>query len=311
MRVNRIPTALRKVRMGELLAKHSEPQRPRQPRSPYVARPPPVPAKDGASPRPVPRKPVSIGSPRRGHKRLRYACDGFLGHINQLYACANGRYSDEITGAEDKENSVEPTGNPKKRVRAGPAAAGATQPQSGQVLSPTSTNARVVPRGVTRPASPVKATIELPASPVKSMIARPVSPTKGLATKSSSNILSSMVEKARATRGAAASRKVTASSTASSSAAGTSSRTKKPAVPAAAATRGRRKISQTTSESSESSTATVVKKATASRAAATKPAPVAKRTMMSTIKSATTKKAPAAKAAAPATTGRTLRKRQP
>ncbi|KAK6071070.1 hypothetical protein SCUP515_08093 [Seiridium cupressi] len=282
MRVNRIPNALRKLKMGDLLAKYTEPQHSQPPRSPYVAKPPPVPIKDGASPKPIPRKPVS-GSTQRGHKRL----------------------SDTIAGSDDKENSVEPMANPKKKLRGAPAIAEAARIQPGQILTPTTTNVRILPRG-----------IERPASPAKSMIARPASPTKGISTKSSSNMLSNMVQKAKATRGAAAGSRKATTSTTTSSTAGTAPRSRKPAVPSAssatAPTRGRRKISQA-SESSEASTGTVVKKAMAtSRGTAAKPAPAAKRTMMSTIKSATTKKAPATKTntAVPATTGRTLRKRQ-
>ncbi|KAK8137719.1 Borealin-like protein [Apiospora sp. TS-2023a] len=279
MRVNRIPTSLRKAKMGELFAKHSEPQPSRAARSPYVTRPPPVPAKDGAAPKPIPRKPVSTieSHARLPHKPL----------------------SDEMASVYDKENSAEPTGMPKKKSRAGVVAAEAS---SSHVLSPTSTNARVAPRAAERPNSPVK-----------SMIGRPPSPTKSIASKSSSNILSNMVEKAKGSRAAAASRKAAVPTT--GGAAGTSTRSRKPPLPAAAttaSTRGRRKVSGT-SESSEASTATVVKKSTASRANATKPPPPAKRTVMGTIKSATSKKAPASKATAPpasaTSTGRTLRKR--
>lgn len=78
MRVNRIPTALRRLKMGDLLAKHSETEQQR-PRSAYVAKPPPVPAKDGTSPKPIPRKPVSSKT-QRGQKRLRYDMMGW-GHI--------------------------------------------------------------------------------------------------------------------------------------------------------------------------------------------------------------------------------------
>jgi hypothetical protein len=67
--------------MGDLMAKHSESQKTR--RSPYVAKPPPVPLKDGASPKPIPRKPVS-GSTQRGQKRLRY--DGL--NANGGISCA-------------------------------------------------------------------------------------------------------------------------------------------------------------------------------------------------------------------------------
>ncbi|KAK8126245.1 uncharacterized protein PG998_002004 [Apiospora kogelbergensis] len=264
MRVNRIPTSLRKAKMGELLAKHTEPQPSRPARSTYVTRPPPVPAKDGTSPKPIPRKPVSTieSHTRRPHNGL----------------------SEEMASGYDKENSAEPIAIPKKKSRVG-AVAEASSVQPSHVLSPTSTNARVAPRAAERPTSPVK-----------SMIGRPPSPAKSIASKSSSNILSNMVEKAKGSRAAAASRKAAAPAT-SGSAAGTGTRSRKPPLPAAAttaSTRGRRKVSGT-SESSEASTATVVKKSTASRAPATKPPPATKRTVMGTIKSATSKKAPASR----------------
>ncbi|KAI0109567.1 Borealin N terminal-domain-containing protein [Nemania sp. FL0031] len=276
MRVNRIPRTLRRLKMSELPTRSHYSQQPRPgPRYQYVTKPPPVPAKDGTSPKPIPRKPVPTASPTRGQKRL----------------------SNEISGS-DKENHGQPIDNPKKRLRGG-----ATLPKApataSQILSPTTSNTRIIPR-------------DRPASPTKSMISRPASPVKGPATKPSSNILSSIVEKAKATRPAAATRKATASSTASSSTGTTATtatgRTRKAAAPppSTTVTRGRRKVS-VTSESSEASTATVVKKTTtASRSA--RAAPAAKRTVMSTIKSTATKKAPAAKAA-PAATGRTLRKR--
>ncbi|KAI0443119.1 Borealin N terminal-domain-containing protein [Xylaria telfairii] len=279
MRVNRIPTTLRKLKMRELPTRSYQPYHPRPaPRPQYVFKPPPVPPKDGTSPKPIPRKPLPAANPTRGHKRL----------------------SNEISGA-DKENQGD-IDNPKKRLRAGAPVVKAPITAS-QVLSPTTSNTRVLPRD--RPASPTKSTISRPASPMKA------------STTKSSNLLSSIVERAKATRPAAATRKTTTSSTASSSTATTATtatgRTRKAAAPppSAATARGRRKVS-VTSESSEGSTTTVVKKAsTTSRT--TRTAPAAKRTVMNTIKSATTKKAPAAKAA-PATTaaprtGRTLRKR--
>lgn len=86
MRINRIPSTLRKMKMGELLAKSLESsqqqqqqQRPKPPpKSPYVARPPPVPAKDGVAPQPIARKPVPMAANNkaaRGQKRMRYARD--------------------------------------------------------------------------------------------------------------------------------------------------------------------------------------------------------------------------------------------
>ncbi|KAI1244102.1 hypothetical protein MGN70_013971 [Eutypa lata] len=321
MRINRIPTTLRKMKMGELLAKSLEPpQQPPKapPKSPsYAERPPPVPAKDDvALHRPISRKPVPAAKATRGQKRTS---------------------EDMNNSSADKENhgTVE---NPKKRIRGGAPAVEPPHAQHhhGQILSPTSSNARIIPaRERPPPSSPAKpSTFSRPASPVKG----------GPGTKaSSSNLLSNMVEKAKGARGgggaggAALTRKVTTASSASSSSGSTApARARKAAAPAAAAaagkkpaagssrpatataTRGKRKVS----ESSETSTGTVVKKTTgagaaaASRATGAKTnAPAAKRTVMNTIKSATTKKAaPAAsntKAhnASTSSTGRTLRKR--
>ncbi|KAI1115232.1 Borealin N terminal-domain-containing protein [Nemania sp. NC0429] len=278
MRVNRIPRTLRSLKMGELPTRPGNSHQPRPgPRYQYVAKPPPVPAKDGTSPKLIPRKPLPAASPVRGHKRL----------------------SNEMSGA-DKENQSEAMDNPKKRLRAGVAQMKPPVTTS-QVLSPTSSNTRVLPR-------------DRPASPSKPIFSRPGSPVKAPTTKTSSNILSSIVERAKATRPAAATRKATASSTASLSTASAATtatgRTRKAAAPppSTTTTRGKRKVS-VTSESSEASTATVVKKTTAvSRA--TRTAPATKRTVTNTIKSTTTKRAPAAKGAQAApTTGRTLRKR--
>ncbi|KAF7550443.1 hypothetical protein G7Z17_g5716 [Cylindrodendrum hubeiense] len=212
---------------------------------------------------------------------------------------AQKRLSNAISG--DKENDLEPAENAKKRIRGAPTA----DVRPAQILSPTSSNSRL-----NRPR---------PASPVKSAIARPASPLKnsGPTRTTASSVLSSMVEKAKATR-AGASRKVTATSNASSSSSGTTAatRTRRAAAPAASrapasrpATRNARRASGN-SETSEASTGTVVK-----RGAAAKAAP-AKRGMMNSIRKGVTggtRKA-ATKAAAPAAapttgTGRVLRKR--
>lgn len=206
--------------------------------------------------------------------------------------------SDPISG--DKENDL--VDNAKKRIRVRPGA----DVRPAQILSPTSSNSRL---NRPRPASPVKSAIARPASPLKNS-----GPTRTTAT----SVLSSMVEKAKATRAGAA-RKVTATSNASSSSSGTTAatRTRRAAAPAASrapasrpATRNARRVSSN-SETSEGSTGTVVK-----RGAAAKPASATKRGMMSSIRKGVTggaKKA-ATKAAAPAAapttgTGRVLRKR--
>lgn len=69
MRVNRIPTTLRKLKMSELFERSLKPQQSKPVKAPYVAKPPPVPAKDGMSPK-IARKPVPPST--RGRKRLRY-----------------------------------------------------------------------------------------------------------------------------------------------------------------------------------------------------------------------------------------------
>ncbi|KAI2607640.1 Borealin N terminal-domain-containing protein [Hypoxylon fragiforme] len=290
MRINRIPTALRKAKMGELLLKSLQPpQSPSRPAKPAatvvmaaVAAPKPaVPAKDATSAKPVARKPVPISKVGAGRKRL----------------------SDEMSGA-DKENHSDLVENPKKRPR-GVIAKDSASTQPAHVLSPASSNTRLVPR---------------PTSPVKTMASRPASPMKAPGAKTSSNLITNMVEKAKATRPQPLTRKTTTaiSSAASSTNGPAPTRSRQaatnPRPPTAASTRGRRKVSGT-SESSEGSTTTVLKKTTASRAAKTT-GPAAKKTVMGTIKSATTKKPPAPKAAAATAaattttgTGRTLRKR--
>ncbi|KAI0165740.1 Borealin N terminal-domain-containing protein [Xylariaceae sp. FL1272] len=320
MRVFRVPYKLRKMTMGELLEKAKQPQLPPvPPKSSYVpARPPPVPAKDlpeplpepmsKPAPKPIARKPLPVSSSVAvaGHKRL----------------------SDDIAGA-DKENHDASIDNPYKRNRVVPALSKA-QASATQVLAPASYNTRVIPREVPErnrvvpaltkaPASPTQVLSptssntrviprDRPASPMKSMISRPMSPVKttaatlattASAAKGSTNLLSTIVGKAKATRTAASTRKATTSSNASSNG-GTApttttatGRVRKAAAPppSTATRRGRRKVSDT-SETSEKSTGTVIRKtATASKAAAPK--------------KTATKKA----AAPPPTTGRTLRKR--
>ncbi|KPM45429.1 hypothetical protein AK830_g1084 [Neonectria ditissima] len=213
---------------------------------------------------------------------------------------AQKRMSDAISG--NKENDFEQ--NAKKRVRGAPTA----DVRPAQILSPTSSNQRLNNR--MRPASPVKSGIARPASPLKNS-------GMGSTRSTATSVLSSMVEKAKATR-AGATRKVTTTSNTSSSSASTTAatRTRRAAAPAASrapasrpATRNTRRVSGN-SETSEASNGTVVK-----RGAASKAAPAKKGVMNSirrgvtggTRKAATKTAAPAAAPAA--STGRVLRKR--
>lgn len=203
--------------------------------------------------------------------------------------------SDDI--AIDKEN--EDIENPKKRIRGAPHPPERTTSRVNlkpdQVLSPRSANSRTYPK------SPVRST----APTGKSLLARPISPLKATApvvTGGAASILTNMVEKAKATRGAA-----TRKATEVTAAAGIGRGKRAAAVaPVPRVPRGR-----AASDSSNNSGSTVIRKnAPPAKKAAV---PVAKRTVMNTIKGigagATSKKAPGPKTAAPVTGGRVLRKR--
>ncbi|KAI5865024.1 Borealin N terminal-domain-containing protein [Durotheca rogersii] len=284
MRINRIPTALRKAKMGDLLLKALHPQQPPQPPKPaYVARPPPVPAKDATTPKPIPRKPVPASNAAAGRKRL------------------SGEISD------DKENQRNDANSPKKRSRVVAATTKEPAPiQPAHVLSPTSSNTRFAPRE--RPA----------ASPAKAALSRPGSPHKGPPGRPN-NMLPSTVEKAKAAAArpgtaAGARRALPGASSSVNSTTGTRPRQAIAPRPAtAASTRGRRKVSGASDDGSDGSTSTTAtKKVGAGRVAKASAAagPAAKKAAANATKPPATKKPPAAKAGtASAATGRALRKR--
>ncbi|KAH7270226.1 Borealin N terminal-domain-containing protein [Fusarium redolens] len=205
------------------------------------------------------------------------------------------RMSDAISG--DKENEVEHTETAKKRARAA-TTTDVSHARSGQILSPTSSNSRMANR---------------PPSPTKSGIARPASPLKRPAT--ASGMLSSMVEKAKATRaGAGAGRKMTTNSTTSSMSTNNTAATRnKKALPATTTSRAptsrpgtrttRRSIAN--SESSESSNGTVIRKGPAAKSAPVKIGTSRKGTT-GAVRKTTAKSNPST---ASTGTGRTLRKR--
>ncbi|POS76073.1 hypothetical protein DHEL01_v205524 [Diaporthe helianthi] len=304
IRVNRIPMALRKSKMGELADKHNNGQHPQvsKPTPPAfsssVFRPPPVPEKDTPGTRPTSQATSeATTAPKRGPGR------------------PPKRTSDQISGA-GKENETEPAEleQPKKRTRKQPPPADSVK--ASRVLSPASTNARTLPRttpgGKPWLSRPGLATVAGPSSPTKS-------PTK---QHSSSNLFSTLAEKARSTRTDATGRKQAVSASTTASSTGGSARGRKPAATATtseAASKTARRASGI-SESSESSTSTVVKKGTGKAAqTVTKEATTAsgtKRTVMGTIRRGVagtgSKKTAAAKATkTPASTamGRVLRNR--
>ncbi|KAF4436216.1 Borealin-lik [Fusarium acutatum] len=207
------------------------------------------------------------------------------------------RMSDAISG--DKENEVEHTETAKKRARAA-TTTDVSHARSGQILSPTSSNSRMANR---------------PPSPAKSGIARPASPLKRPAT--ASGMLSSMVEKAKATRaGAGAGRKMTTNSTTSSMSTNSTAATRNKKAVSATSTTSRAPTSRpgtrttrrsiANSESSESSNGTVIRKGPAAKSAPVKRGTTSRKGTTGAIRKNTAKSNPST---ASTGTGRTLRKR--
>ncbi|PNY27150.1 Uncharacterized protein TCAP_02921 [Tolypocladium capitatum] len=284
IRINRIPTSLRKTKMGDLLVKYIE-----QEQNQIAGRPPPVPAND--TPRSSPQKSVYGAARSQAPGR---AYKGMDVHSNEL--------------TRDKENEMENMDQKRKIRGAQGTESGLVRPA--QVLSPTSSNSRLANRHGS-------------ASPTKSQTARHGSPLKSSGGSRSAvvtSVLSSMVERAKATRHGGTRKATTASEASSSSNATTSTtRTKgrRPVAAAATASRGPPSRPATraggrasgTSETSDASTGTVVKKAGAGKAVrATK-----KTTTMGTIRKGVAggaKRATAKPAAASTSaSGRVLRKR--
>ncbi|KAI1612141.1 Borealin N terminal-domain-containing protein [Exophiala viscosa] len=165
-RVNRIPLAIRKMTMGELMEKHDVPKQAqsktqskptRQTQAQIVAskeRPLPALPPQEASKTHSPARPQPQSAAARGKKRK----------------------SSEIHIASDKENDATgvpdtlPVAKNNKRAKTAATTSGPTKQSS--VLSPRSHNSRTLPR------SPIKDYPIAPSSPAKSMIARPTSPLK-------------------------------------------------------------------------------------------------------------------------------------
>ncbi|KAI9743492.1 MAG: hypothetical protein M1818_002805 [Claussenomyces sp. TS43310] len=276
IRINRIPTALRQAKMGDLIAKHSgvmEQTRGAAAASSTTVRRPILPSPSKSRFEEIRSHTRQSPSPTRPAKRT----------------------SDEMI---DKEN--EDLSNPKKRAKGAvqqPRPASRAQLKPDQVLSPRSANSRTIPRSPVRPVG----------SPGKSLLARPISPSKPTAPNlpgGAASMLINMVEKAKTSR-ATSKRKAPASSSTTATGAGRGKRT----VVAAAGSKGAKGRASDISESSETSSGTVV-----NRTVAAKKAP-AKKTVMSTLKSmgaAPPKKPAAPKPPATTTTtttGRVLRKR--
>ncbi|KAI9822077.1 MAG: hypothetical protein M1826_000585 [Phylliscum demangeonii] len=209
IRVNRIPVALRKAKMGELLAKHEG------------TGPGPGPGREGESPTAVPVLVSTAADPVASENATK--ASSAQEKANQSRKRGSKRKSDDLDDAgADKENTPQPDIEvPKKRSKpaatraASNRAASRAKLQASQVLSPKSTNSRIL--------SPVRP----PPYPSRSSRARPPSSMKPALphVAIASVALAGVVEKAKATRAlsgrstkatktATAARKVTTTTTA-------------------------------------------------------------------------------------------------
>lgn len=324
IRVNRIPMALRKARMGELADKykngqHSQPPKPTPSAfSTSVSLPPPVPEKDTPVARQTSQATSSTSTssrpgPGRPPKHTRFGT--LLSHPIRTHA--NAALSDQALRT-DKENlgKAEEPEQLKKKQRGHPVTE-AEPTKSSSVLSPASANVRTLPRttpgGKSLASRPGASTVVGTSSPVKQ--------------SSASNLFSNLAEKARSTRPGASPRKQTASTSTTASSAGGPARGRTPAKAAGtgsirgAATAKTTRRASIISESSEGSTSTVVKKGTTKGVTSAvdkemAPPPSTKKSVMGTIRRGVTgggvsKKTAASKKASTASTatGRVLRKR--
>ncbi|KAK3395689.1 Borealin N terminal-domain-containing protein [Sordaria brevicollis] len=317
IRVNRIPMSLRKVKMGDLIQKYSSDQ---QQKAATTARGPPVPPKDATTTRPVLQRPATAStfrptSPMRPSpiKTMRLAPFSPTKSQGLTSILTTSNHSHEVS-SRDKENyEIEPT-SPEKRQRLGPAA-DILRKDPNQVLSPTSSNQRLAPRGERTP-SPTKPHYQT------GTFVRPISPTKPTASTSASALLSTMVEKARS-RANSPQKQSTITEATQASAAKSRARAATTST-ASATTRTSRRISGASVSSEASSGSSVAgRRQRPATATGTRPAAGTKKGgVMSTIKKgvAATKKAAgggkdkaekagASASAAPAASGRVLRKR--
>ncbi|KAL8855807.1 MAG: hypothetical protein Q9178_007571 [Gyalolechia marmorata] len=293
LRVNRIPTAMRKANMGDLYQKYLEitKKQTSEDETQQVVR------RTEIATRPSPSK-VTVYSPQ---KPLEPA---------PLPPSGTKRNSDHFSADDDKENTPDPTIPLQSKKRPKPN----TNPST--VLSPKSSNSRTLAphQSPIRPqlGSPQKSFPPHATSPLKPSITVPIapklaSPAKAAAVAATSAMnatsASNAPEKPRATRTRAA-----AATRATKPPASTATRTKNPpitrakrgAAPATAAVAQ----SRTVSAASNSSTATTVVR----KAAAAKPVVASKAKGKTTV----TKRVPAADKSAveaPAQGRRVLRKR--
>ncbi|KAH7627572.1 Borealin N terminal-domain-containing protein [Sordaria sp. MPI-SDFR-AT-0083] len=324
IRVNRIPMSLRKVKMGDLIQKYSTEQQQKTATTTTTTtttttRGPPVPPKDATTSRPVLQRPTTASTTRPTSpirpspiKTTRFVPISPAKGQGMAPILTTSNNSHEVSGRDKENYEIEPTSPEKRQQRLGPAA-DILRNHPNQVLSPTSSNSRLVPRGERTP------------SPTKQHHPRPISPTKPTAGTSASTLLGNMVEKARS-RANSPQKHSTITEATQASAAKSRARAATTSTAYATTTRTTRRVSGASVSSEASSTSSMgARRQRPATATGTRPgtASSAKRGVMSTIKKgvAATKKAAgggtkekaekaaASTAAAPAASGRVLRKR--
>ena len=190
LRVNRIPTALRRANMGEVFAKHEEMPQHEQNQNNADARRIRDPQLFESKPKSIQNFPPSISEPApkaKGEKRDRYALVTSLTRSTLTY-CSDSMESggkDQITIHED------PIPNPKKRTKVTRNPNSRRAPIPSTVLSPKSANSRTHPQSPVQPAlgSPQKPINLRPASPLKTTSSPTKASTEAVATAIASMIL--------------------------------------------------------------------------------------------------------------------------
>ncbi|KAL9124704.1 MAG: hypothetical protein Q9217_005988 [Psora testacea] len=228
LRVNRIPTALRKANMGELFSKYEERQQEKA-KVPTTEEQKAVIQNDSV----LEAQPITEA---RAPKPMQTA-----------KAKGTKRNSDTMRSAAKENIAIHEDliANPKKRTKVAQNAATRQPPNPSTVLSPKSANSRTLPQSPVRPTlgSPQKSFNSHPASPLKPMV---------LPAKIATASLTSMVtEKAKPGRPKAGAGKTAAKRAAASR--------KKPEAERKVDSEGLRTVSSTSNSSAMSTGTTIVK----------------------------------------------------
>lgn len=325
-RINRIPMALRKVNMGELLERHSLPAPPKAINStnaPHaaVAAIPPSKLQERSLPSVLRSPTTKLPTPLRlTQQPLSSTPRGKKRKTSEIVIAADKESEAEHGAAEEDNLAVHK--NPKRAKTAAGARNISRTNKPGNVLSPKSHNSRTLPQSPlkdykTGPSSPLKPScIARPVSPLK-----PASPLKTAASAATSAITASfhgMMEHAKRS-GNATGAKLTRTASQEKAAAVVSStmaKAGKMLPPPRPATARSASAQSTSSSGSGTSSTTVIKKAGTGLRAAVKGAaskralpPAPKASAMKSSATAVSAQGKKVVVAEPATGRRVLRKR--